>query len=164
MNPMKKVIGWDRDNKPVYEGESERTIIRAEFTPFQLETPVGNTFAGWNIKKEEPQKASKNDKAKPDLSHCPKVALAAMARAFEVGEKKYGRYNYYKGHNASQLVAAMMRHATDWMDGEENDPIDGQPHLGSIMACCAMILKQMELGTLIDNRYKSEQTTKKGDT
>ena len=102
------------------------------------------------------EKAAKNDQDKPDLSLVPRVALEACAKAFMVGEIKYGRYNYYKGHKASKLIAALLRHATAWMEGEENDPKDGQPHLGSVMACAAMILKQMELGTLEDNRYKKE--------
>lgn len=102
-------------------------------------------------------KASKNDQAKPDLSLLPKIFLEAVAKAFMVGEKKYGRYNYCKGHEASQLIAAAQRHLTAWFEGEENDPIDGQPHLGSVGACIAMLLRQQELGTLKDNRYKGEE-------
>lgn len=98
-------------------------------------------------------KASKNDSEKADLSLIPRVALEAAARAFMVGEKKYGRYNFYKGHNASQLVAALLRHATAWMEGEETDPQDGQHHLGSVIACAAMLLQQQKLGTLKDNRH-----------
>lgn len=108
----------------------------------------------------ESKSASKNDQTKADLSLIPQVALIAAARAFEVGEKKYSRYNFYKGHKASQLVAAMMRHATAWMEGEECDPIDGQPHLGSVIATAAMILQQQKLGTLKDNRYKPEPEEK----
>lgn len=102
--------------------------------------------------------ASKNDQAKADLSLIPLVAMEAAARALMVGEKKYGRYNYYKGHQASQLIAAMERHAKAWMEGEENDPVDGQPHLGSVIACAAMLLQQQKLGTLKDNRYKPEDS------
>ncbi len=98
--------------------------------------------------------ALKNDQSKADLSLIPKVALEAAARAFQVGEAKYGRYNFYKGHKASQLIAAMMRHASAWMEGEENDAIDGQPHLGSVIATAAMLLQQQKLGTLQDNRYR----------
>lgn len=104
------------------------------------------------------ERASKNDQEKADLSLVPFEALEAAARAFMVGEKKYGRYNYYKGHKTSQLIAAMMRHAAKFMDGEENDPIDGQPHLGSVIACAAMILKQRAVGSLVDDRYKSEDS------
>lgn len=102
---------------------------------------------------ENEQKASKNDSKKPDLSLIPYVALIKEAEALMVGEKKYGRYNYTKGHKASQLIAALMRHTLAWYQGEENDPEDGQHHLGAARACLSMLLRQQELGTLIDDRY-----------
>jgi Domain of unknown function (DUF5664) len=105
-------------------------------------------------------RASKNDQAKPDISLLPKVFLESVAKAFMVGEKKYGRYNYCKGHEASQLIAAAQRHLTAWFEGEENDPVDGQPHLGSVGACIAMLLRQQELGTLKDNRYIHDNSKK----
>lgn len=101
-----------------------------------------------------PTGASKHDKAKPDLSLLPKIFLEEVAKAFMVGEKKYGRYNYTKGHKASQLIAAAQRHITAWYQGEENDPVDGQHHLGAAGACMAMALRQAELGTLKDDRFK----------
>lgn len=100
--------------------------------------------------------AAKNDQHKPDLSLLPAVFLASVAEAMMVGERKYGRYNYCKGHKASQLVAALMRHATAYFNGEERDPVDGQLHLGSVGACVLMLLRQQELGTLIDDRFKPQ--------
>jgi hypothetical protein len=105
-------------------------------------------------------KASKHDKDKIDLSLIPLVAQVAEAQAFMVGEKKYGRYNYCKGHKASQLVAALLRHATAWFEGEESDPVDGQSHLGSVKACASMLLRQQELGTLIDDRFNKQTINK----
>ncbi len=99
-------------------------------------------------------KAAKNDHKKPDLSLLPKIFMEEVARAFQVGEVKYGRYNYCKGHNASQLVAAAQRHMTAWFEGEEHDPVDGQHHLGAAGACLAMMLRQQQLGTMIDDRFK----------
>jgi len=96
--------------------------------------------------------ATKNDSDKADLSLIPLSALIAESKAFQVGERKYGRYNYTNGMEASRLVAAAMRHLTAWFDGEENDPQDGQPHLGAVRACIAMLLEQQKLGTLVDNR------------
>jgi len=98
-------------------------------------------------------KAAKNDQAKPDLSLLPKIFMEEVAKAFMVGEKKYGRYNYCKGHNASQLIAAAQRHLTSWFEGEELDPVDGQHHLGAAGACIAMLLRQNQLGTMKDDRY-----------
>ena len=102
------------------------------------------------------QTGTKFDGGKADMSLIPMIALLEESKAFMVGEKKYGRYNYCKGHEAHQLVAAAMRHLTAWFNGEEHDPIDGQHHLGAVRACCAMILRQQELGTLRDDRFKKE--------
>lgn len=98
--------------------------------------------------------ASKNDKEKVDLSLIPYISELRHAEAFMVGQKKYGRYNYCKGHKSSQLVAAAKRHLSAWFNGEDFDPTDGQHHLGAVMACCSMILRQEELGSLVDDRYK----------
>jgi hypothetical protein len=76
-------------------------------------------------------KAAKNDKEKMDLSLIPYVSQLAQAKALMVGEVKYGRYNYCKGHKASQLVAAAQRHLLAWFNGEELDP-DGQHHFGKL--------------------------------
>lgn len=103
--------------------------------------------------------AAKNDQEKIDLSLIPLIAEVEEAKAFMVGLKKYGRYNYCKGHSASQLIAAAKRHMGAWFNGEEYDPQDGQHHLGSARACLAMILRQNELGTLKDDRFKPETTT-----
>lgn len=101
--------------------------------------------------------ASKNDQEKPDLSLIPYSAQIAEARAMMVGAVKYGRYNYLKGHEASQLVAAAQRHLLAWFSGEENDPQDGQSHLGSVRACIGMLIEQQTVGTLKDNRYKGNK-------
>lgn len=100
--------------------------------------------------------ASKHDGDKADLSLIPYVSQIEHAKAFMVGEKKYGRYNYCKGMEASRIVSAALRHITAWFNGEENDPQDGQHHLGAARACLAMLLRQQELGTMKDNRYKHD--------
>lgn len=102
--------------------------------------------------------ADKNDKDKTDLSLIPYVAMKEMAKALMIGEAKYDRFNYCKGHKTSKLVAAILRHAAAFYDGEDLDPEDGQHHVGAIMANCAMILRQIELGTHIDDRYVHEGT------
>lgn len=103
---------------------------------------------------------TKFDGNKADLSLIPLIALQEEAKAFQVGEKKYGRYNYCKGMEASRIVAAIQRHVAQWFNGEENDPVDGQHHLGAARAGLAMLLRQQELGTMIDNRYKPEGDNK----
>lgn len=96
--------------------------------------------------------ADKHDSNKIDLSLIPYSALIAEAKALMVGAKKYNRNNYKKGLKASQLVAAAQRHLLAWFDGQENDPEDGQPHLGSVRACIGMLIEIQKLGTLKDDR------------
>lgn len=95
----------------------------------------------------------KFDQGKPDLSLIPYIAQVEEAYAFMVGAEKYGRYNYCKGMEASRLMAAPLRHIGLWFNGEERCPVDGQHHLGAARAGLGMILRQMELGTLIDDRF-----------
>ena len=102
----------------------------------------------------ETQKALKFDNNKVDLSLNPLIALEEMAKAFMLGEKKYGRYNFYKGMEATRLLSAALRHLQAWNDNEDNDKESGNSHLGHALACIAMLLQQQKLGTLIDNRYK----------
>ena len=102
----------------------------------------------------EPVEGKKFDSGKVGLSLNPMVALEQMARAFMLGEKKYGRYNYTAGMDASRLVGACLRHVHQWNDGEDNDPESNASHLGHALACLAMLLHQQQLGTLKDNRRK----------
>lgn len=95
----------------------------------------------------------KHDSGKTDLSLVPIAALEQEALGFMLGERKYGRYNYLKGMEASRLVAAALRHIHAWNAGEELDPESGASHLGHARCCLAMILDCQKAGTLKDNRY-----------
>lgn len=98
--------------------------------------------------------AKKETKDKPDLSHIPYCAESELAKAMQYGTKKYGRYNYCKGHDLTQLVAAAKRHLGKYLEGEDCDNESGVHHLGHVMANCLMLLHQGELGTLRDDRYQ----------
>jgi hypothetical protein len=97
------------------------------------------------------------DEGKPDLSLIPSVAEEAMARAMMYGTNKYGRYNYCNGHEAGKLIASAKRHLSAWYNGEENDKESGVSHLGHAMCNIAMLLRQIELGTMKDDRYSPEK-------
>lgn len=105
--------------------------------------------------------AKKSDNDKPDLAYIPLVALEAEAGAFAVGGAKYGAFNYLEGgFTTRRLMAALIRHAYKYLAGEENCPVDGQHHLGSVRATAAMILHCEQQGKLIDDRYKPSKPSK----
>lgn len=96
----------------------------------------------------------KHDQNKPDLSILPKEALNGIARAFMVGEKKYGRYNYLKGMNWTRLISASMRHITQFNSGEDFDDESKLNHLYHAGACIMMLIQFYDAKIGNDNRFK----------
>jgi hypothetical protein len=87
----------------------------------------------------------------------------AVGLAMEAGEKKYGKFNFLKGHTVLQLLDAAERHIDDYRWGQDND-IDCSSrinrdvsHLGNAAACINMILAQMAEGTITDDRVDREE-------
>lgn len=89
----------------------------------------------------------KHDGGKPDLSLIPRHAAEAIARALMYGEGKYGRNNYLRGFKSYRLVAAALRHIFAWQSGEETDPESGLSHLDHAIACLAMLIQTVKIGT-----------------
>jgi hypothetical protein len=102
--------------------------------------------------------AKKDEAGKPDLSLVPHCVEVAIAEALMDGEIKYGRYNYCKGHRVSKLLAAVKRHVGRFQDGEDVAADSGLSHLSHALANLAMIVHEMQLGTLVDDRYKPADT------
>lgn len=102
---------------------------------------------------DTPSGGRKFDGGKPDMSLIPMAALVEEAKAFGLGAKKYGRYNYLLGMSASRLLAAALRHISQYNDGEDLDPESGASHLGHARACLAMILHCIQHGTHVDDRF-----------
>lgn len=83
----------------------------------------------------------------------PGSAKATMALAFLEGALKYGKYNWrVAGVRASIYLDAMERHLEKFKNGENCDPVTGVPHLGSIMACAAIIIDAGLCEKLNDDR------------
>jgi hypothetical protein len=104
------------------------------------------------------QKGIKYDTGKADLSILSYGALAEIAKAFQFGAKKYGRYNYLGGMDWTRIASACLRHTYKWIWGEDKDEESGLHHLAHSGACIVMLLDYVLLNKGNDNRYKNEQT------
>ena len=94
---------------------------------------------------------------KPRLSDVPPVSLFALGAAMSDGAGKYGRFNWRNtGTTASVFYDAMIRHLTDWYNGEDYAEDSKVSHLGHIMASCAILLDSTAHGILNDDRDKSK--------
>jgi len=93
---------------------------------------------------------------KVPMGRMPDTAISATALAFLEGALKYGQYNWrICGVKASVYKDALNRHFGQWFNGEECDPVTGVPHLGSAIACLAILIDAQAIGKLIDDRPPS---------
>lgn len=107
---------------------------------------------------EDPKKTA-GDKKDP-LHLFPTVAFRAVCRVLALGARKYGVYNWREsdGVKASTYTAAIMRHLTQFMDGEDVDAESGESHLAHIQATCCILQDAERVGKLIDDRVKNTET------
>lgn len=88
---------------------------------------------------EEPEEGKSSDRfneGKPQWSMVHFASLEPLVRTLEYGAKKYSKDNW-KGNpvgGPTQHLESLSRHLFALMDGEENDPESGLPHIGHIMA------------------------------
>jgi hypothetical protein len=67
------------------------------------------------------------------------VLLSDIARVMTFGANKYGDNNWRAGRGLgiTRVLAAALRHAISYAEGEENDPESGLPHLAHAACCVA---------------------------
>jgi len=101
----------------------------------------------------KPNPKDKIGETKPSLALVPSSLLEPLSEVMKLGAKKYGAWNW-RGTNPKMMVYmnAMLRHIHATLDGEDNDPESGQPHLAHACACILIILDAKQHGTLKDDR------------
>jgi hypothetical protein len=145
---------------------ADREPIVADGTT-QTHASIADAFQGDgkpNTKPSNPKDAIGATKLPVHLVPTAVVRYAALAHL--EGALKYGKFNWrVAGVRMSIYLDAMQRHMQkltdgEWFDGESLplDPETGEPqgtrvpHLGSIIACCGIILDAFECGLLTDDR------------
>lgn len=124
--------------------EAERYGGRAVHDPI-----LGTTF----VAADTTNPKDRIGQSKPPLHLVPQSATIRRAQAFADGARKYGPFNWRtKQVSASVYMAALLRHAGRWFDGEDIDPDSGIPHLGHAGACIDILIDATETGNLVDDR------------
>jgi hypothetical protein len=100
----------------------------------------------------------KND-GKPKLSMLFEAsdALIGVTRVLEFGANKYERGGWKNAdrYNTTEIIDSLLRHTLAYMDGEDNDPDSGLPHVDHITAN-ALFLGVMARKPEKDNRNGKE--------
>lgn len=79
--------------------------------------------------------------------------LTQVAQLYAKGAEKYDDHNWRLGYEWSKSYAALMRHATQFWNGENNDAETGLPHMTSVIFHAMALLEFMERFPDFDDRY-----------
>lgn len=96
--------------------------------------------------------ARKDDAAKPRMDLIPPEALFALADVLTHGADRYGDRNWERGMDRGRIVAALLRHLTAWMAGEDNDRDSGMPHSAHVLTNAAFLVAHEARGIGSDTR------------
>jgi hypothetical protein len=97
---------------------------------------------------------------KPRLDLLVPEALEAEARVWELGETKYGRWNWQKGMKWSTVIGCMLRHTFAIMRGEDVDKESGELHAAHIKCNATMLIYYYENFKAGDDRANRSKTEK----
>jgi hypothetical protein len=97
---------------------------------------------------------------KPQWSLVDFQALEPMVRVLMYGAEKYtkdgvsGAHNWKQGLPTTEICDSLVRHLAAYLNGEDNDPESGLPHIGH-MLCNLMFLSHMTYqNPQWDNRHR----------
>lgn len=86
--------------------------------------------------------------------------MAEVGLAMLEGALKYGRHNYRTvGVRASVYYDALLRHVTQWWEGQDIDEESGLSHLVKAIACLVVLRDSQLMGNWSDDRpprYRSD--------
>lgn len=78
--------------------------------------------------------------------------LTTVAELYGKGAEKYAAHNWRRGYEWSKSYAALMRHATQFWNGEDNDAETGLPHMASVAFHALALIEFMETHRDYDDR------------
>lgn len=100
-------------------------------------------------------KGVKKDAGKPRTDLLSAAALMGVSEVLKFGAEKYAADNWRLGMDWRRLIGAMLRHALEFMDGQDIDPDSGLPTIDHVL-CCAMFLSEYQkTGNGNDDRYRT---------
>lgn len=96
--------------------------------------------------------ARKDDGAKARMDLIPAEAMFALGVVLGHGASKYGARNWEHGLDRGRVVAALLRHITAWMGGEDTDPDSGLPHTWHALTNAAILVAHEARDLGLDSR------------
>jgi hypothetical protein len=125
-------------------------VIQPDDDAQQLASPLASAVSP---NENPPNPKQRHGDRKVNLALVPPAADVYMALAFTEGARKYGPYNWRaKSVEIMTYIGAAKRHLDAYLDGQDNDPDTGYPHIAHALACLGIIADATETGCAVDNR------------
>jgi hypothetical protein len=99
--------------------------------------------------------AQRINDGKPRMDLVPVSMMNALARVLTYGAKKYDADNWRRGFKYSVPYACLLRHLTQWWDGEDRDKESGLSHLDHVAANLAMLIEFERDCPHLDDRWST---------
>ena len=161
-----KVISYDRDRSRgcigvVLQIVDTRAVVDfgVGFDGWKHEASIGDTCWGVDLNSLEVIGSNLQDitcfstgavrddaKDKPKMDLLPWDMLPRLAKWYELGAQKYGKNNWRLGQNKSHTYASLMRHATKYFLGH-----DDEDHLSAIIWNAFSLMN-------VDENFKDNET------
>jgi hypothetical protein len=106
-------------------------------------------------------KTIKHDEGKAQYSDLPVLTLRSVTKAFNYGQKKYGKFNYTNGLEWLRYYDACQRHLADWLISKDIDDESGNHHIDHAIASLMMLRENIHLNKGVDDRNKHYKILKK---
>lgn len=128
-------------------------IAREHFPEFPRILIEGPDGAGTEVRTTSSTGGQKGVKpARFDL--IPIGPLTELAKLYGYGATKYADRNWEKGYEFSKSYAALMRHLTQWWEGEDVDPEHFLSHLSSVVFHAFAMMEWINTHPEFDDRPK----------
>jgi len=96
---------------------------------------------------------------KPKLSLVPKTAIWGAAEALTYGMQKHGKYSFKeKGFAYTDMADKVLRHMTEWLDGNDFDKETGFHQLHHAIADLAILIDIVHNNPQQDDRFKRDNS------
>ena len=125
-------------------------IVKCPCDPVELEAVLTVTTDTKTV--VDLGQAVKYDQGKPRMDLIPPEAIKGIAEVLTFGANKYAARNWEQGSEWGRFTAALLRHFTAWMGGEDYDPETGLNHLKHVLCNAAFLLTFQERGIGRDDR------------
>lgn len=97
---------------------------------------------------------------KPKLSLVPKSAIWGAAEALTYGMQKHGKYSFKEqGFPYTDLADKVLRHMTEWLDGNDFDKETGFHQLHHAIADLAILIDVVHNNPQQDDRFHRRKSS-----